>query len=177
MVGTPGGHGFAARVASSVRSRATPRHPAHPAHGEPSHDRIRPPLHRRPHARRRAARRGYVRGGLIVAIILAPIGAILSWLLWSAITYVVGDKLLGGTATWGELLRTLGFAQAPGVLLIFGIIPILGGLVRMVVAAWMLFTGVVAIRQALDFSTGKAIAWAAARGILIVPVESPLSGT
>jgi hypothetical protein len=98
------------------------------------------------------------RGG--PSIIMAPIGAILSWLLWSAITYVIGDKLLGGTATWGELLRTLGFAQAPGVLLIFGIIPILGGLVRMVVAMWMLFTGVVAIRQALDFSTGKAVATA-----------------
>src|SRR3982750_521073 len=57
------------------------------------------------------------RGG--PSIIMAPIGAILSWLLWSAITYVIGDKLLGGTATWGELLRTLGFAQAPGVLMIF----------------------------------------------------------
>jgi len=70
---------------------------------------------------------------------------------------LIGGKLLGGTATWGELLRTIGFAQSPGVLMIFGIIPILGGLVRVVVAVWLLFTGIVAIRQALDFSTGKAI--------------------
>ena len=95
------------------------------------------------------------RGG--PSIIAGPISAILGWLLWSAVTYLIGDKLLGGTATWGELLRTIGFAQAPGVLMIFGIIPILGGLVRAVVAIWLLFTGVVAIRQALDFSTGKAI--------------------
>ena len=98
------------------------------------------------------------RGG--PSIIGGPISAILGWLLWSAITYVIGDKMLGGTATWGELLRTIGFAQAPGVLMIFGIVPILGGFVRLVVGLWLLVTGVVAIRQALDFSTGKAIATA-----------------
>ena len=95
------------------------------------------------------------RGG--PSIIGGPIAAILGWLLWSAVTYVIGGKLLGGTATWGELLRTIGFAQSPGVLMIFGIIPVLGGLVRAVVAVWLLLTGIVAIRQALDFSTGKAI--------------------
>ena len=95
------------------------------------------------------------RGG--PSIIMGPVSAILGWLLWSAITYVIGDKLLGGTATWGELLRTIGFAQSPGVLMIFGIIPILGGLVRVVVAMWLLVAGIVAIRQALDFSTGKAV--------------------
>ena len=98
------------------------------------------------------------RGG--PSIIGGPISAILGWLMWSAITYVIGDKMLGGTATWGELLRTIGFAQAPGVLMIFGIVPILGGFVRLVVGLWLLVTGVVAIRQALDFSTGKAIATA-----------------
>ena len=98
------------------------------------------------------------RGG--PSIIIAPVSAILGWLLWSAVTYIIGGKLLGGTATWGELLRTLGFAQAPGVLMIFGIIPLLGGVVRLVVALWLLVTGVVAIRQALDFSTGKAVATA-----------------
>jgi hypothetical protein len=95
------------------------------------------------------------RGG--PSIIAGPISAVLGWLLWSAITYVIGDKLLGGTATWGELLRTIGFAQSPGVLMIFGIIPILGGIVRVVVALWLLVAGIIAIRQALDFSTGKAI--------------------
>ena len=95
------------------------------------------------------------RGG--PSIIMAPVSAILGWLLWSAITYVIGDKLLGGTATWGELLRTIGFAQSPGVLMIFGIIPILGGAVRIIVAIWLLIAGIVAIRQALDFSTGKAV--------------------
>lgn len=85
------------------------------------------------------------------------IGAILGWLSWSAVTMFVGTRLFGGTADWGELLRTLGFAQAPGVLAILGIIPVLGGLVKFVVWIWLLVAGIVAIRQALDIDTGKAI--------------------
>ena len=84
-------------------------------------------------------------------------GAMFGWLIWAGITYLIGAKLFGGTATWGELLRTLGFAQAPGVLYVLGIIPLLGGLVRVALAIWILIAGIIAIRQALDFSTGKAI--------------------
>jgi hypothetical protein len=88
-------------------------------------------------------------GGLIAAII--------GWLVWSGVTYLIGTMFFGGTADWGELLRTLGFAQAPGVFYILGIIPILGGLVRLAVLIWVLVAGIVAIRQALDVSTGKAV--------------------
>jgi hypothetical protein len=77
--------------------------------------------------------------------------------MWSGITYLIGDKLLGGTATWGELLRTIGFAQSPGVLYALGAVPALGALIRFVVAIWILFAGIIAIRQALDFGTGRAI--------------------
>jgi hypothetical protein len=83
--------------------------------------------------------------------------AFAGWLLWSGVTYLIGDKLLGGTATWGVLLRTIGFAQSPGVLYVLGVIPGVGGLIRLVVAVWLLIAGVIAIRQALDFSTGKAV--------------------
>ena len=92
-----------------------------------------------------------------IGIITGLLSAIVGWLLWAGITYVIGDKVFGGTATWGELLRTLGFAQAPGVLLVLGIIPLLGGLVHAAVGIWMLVAGIIAIRQALDFSTGRAI--------------------
>lgn len=99
-------------------------------------------------------------GGGAQGVFGGLIAALLGWALWAGITYLIGDKLLGGTATWGELLRTLGFAQAPGVLFLLGIIPLLGNLVVVVVGIWILVTGVVAIRQALDFGTGRAIATA-----------------
>ena len=114
-------------------------------------------------------------GGGIGAILGGLIGAFVSWLLWAGLTYLIGDKLLGGTATWGELLRTLGFAQAPGVLYVLGIIPILGGLVRFVVGIWILVLGIIAIRQALDFGTGKAVATALLAGLVSLIVGAILA--
>ncbi len=99
-------------------------------------------------------------GGPGRGFIIGPLAALLAWVIWAGVTYVVGDKIFGGTATWGELLRTLGFAQAPGILLVLAFLPF-GFAVRGVVGIWMLVTGIVAIRQALDFGTGKALltAW------------------
>ncbi|HEX2190311.1 MAG TPA: YIP1 family protein [Longimicrobiaceae bacterium] len=99
---------------------------------------------------------GSASGG-IGAIIGGLVGAVVGWLVWSGITYLVGTRLFGGTADWGELLRTIGFAQSPGVLYILGIIPFLGGLIRLAVMIWILVAGIIAIRQALDFTTGKAV--------------------
>jgi hypothetical protein len=67
-------------------------------------------------------------------------------ILAGLISALIGAKLLGGTATWGELLRTIGFAQTPGVLHVLGIIPVLGGLIRFAVAIWVLIAGIIAIR-------------------------------
>src|SRR5438105_15784923 len=64
---------------------------------------------------------------------------------------------MGGTATYGELLRTLGFAESPGVLFILGIIPGLGGIIRALAGIWVLITSFIAIRQALDIDNGKTV--------------------
>jgi hypothetical protein len=73
------------------------------------------------------------------------------------VAWFVGTKLFGGTATPGELLRTIGFAQSPGVLNVLSFIPIIGGFISIITGIWSLVAGVVAVRQALDFDTGKAI--------------------
>ena len=93
-----------------------------------------------------------------VGAIGTAVGAILGWFVWAGVTWVVGDKLFGGTASWGELLRTLGFAQSPGVLAVLAVIPLLGWLVSVVLLFWVFMAGVIAVRQALDFGTGKAAA-------------------
>ncbi|UCF20733.1 MAG: YIP1 family protein [Gemmatimonadota bacterium] len=96
--------------------------------------------------------------GLIVGILSAYVG----WALWSGTCYLVGVQLFDGTADWGELLRTIGFAQAPGMLLVLTAVPGIGTLFYLAVLAWMIGTVLVAIRQALDFGTGRALATALA---------------
>ncbi len=90
-------------------------------------------------------------------IIGRPVAELLGWLVWSGVTYLIGTRLFDGRATWGELLRTIGFAKSPGVLFLFGGLPVLGGLVGAGVSIWMLFAGLIAIRQALDVTTGQAL--------------------
>lgn len=92
-----------------------------------------------------------------VGILAGVTAAVAGWLIWAAVTWAIGDKLLGGTATWGELLRTLGYAQSPGVLFLFAVVPLLGPVVRLVLPLWILVAGVVALREALDFGLGKVV--------------------
>ena len=95
--------------------------------------------------------------GLVGGILAALAG----WLVWAFVTYFIGTRIFGGTASYGEMLRTLGFAQSPNVLAVFmgllGAIPLLGGLLRLALLVWVLLAGLIAIRQALDVGTGKAI--------------------
>lgn len=104
-------------------------------------------------------------------MVSALVGALASWVVWSAVTYFVGTRMFGGTADWGEMARTIGFAQTPGLLAIFGFIPILGGLIKFVAAVWMLACVIVAIRQALDFTTGRAIGTAVLGFIVLVTIQ------
>jgi len=103
-------------------------------------------------------------GGLasLQGVFFGAIAALSGWVIWAFVTYIVGTKILPTPQTRsnpGELLRTLGFANSPGLLSIFGLIPILGGLVKVVVPIWILVAWVIAVRQALDYtSTGRAIA-------------------
>ena len=95
--------------------------------------------------------------GLVVGIV-AGLGL---WALWAWITYFVGTTLLKTAETkadWGQLARTLAFAQSPGVLKVFGFIPVLGPLVFAIASIWQLVAMVIAIRQALDYtSTWRAV--------------------
>lgn len=99
-------------------------------------------------------------GGFMGVVALIS-GSLLGWLLWAAIIYLVGGRLLAQGQTQvdlGQLLRTMGLAQSPGLLRIFGFIPLLGGLIVLVAQVWMLAAMVIAVRQALDYtSTARAV--------------------
>src|SRR5688572_26349206 len=95
-------------------------------------------------------------GGLVFGVLFGLLG----WVGYAYIAYFIGTRLLavpGTTADWAEVARPLGFANSPGVLLVLGIIPILGALVALLVGLWILVTTVIALRAALDFTTGRAI--------------------
>jgi hypothetical protein len=94
----------------------------------------------------------------VMGAVRGALAALVGWLVWAGITYLVGTKIFDGTATWGELLRTLGFAQAPGILLVLGFLPLLGWILSIAVPLWMLVAAFIAVRQALDFGNGKTLA-------------------
>jgi hypothetical protein len=97
-----------------------------------------------------------------VAILANVIVSLVGWCVWATVTWVVGTKLFGTPQTeadFGQLFRTLGFAATPGVISIFGIVPVLGIFIGFLAFLWQLAAMVVAVRQALDYdSTGRAIA-------------------
>jgi hypothetical protein len=82
--------------------------------------------------------------------------SMLSWLIWVLLTLFIGTRLLPGSVThadFGEVLRTTGFSASVGILRVLGVIPAIRGPVFAVVTIWMLVTFVIAIRQALDYSS------------------------
>ncbi len=97
----------------------------------------------------------------VSGIFWGTIAALAGWFIWAFLTYFIGTRLLPEPQTradLGELLRTTGFSSSPGVLRVFGVVPVLGSLVFFVTAIWMLVAMVIAVRQALDYkSTGRAV--------------------
>ena len=99
--------------------------------------------------------------GGISGILVLSVAALVSWYFWAFLVYMIGTRLLPEPATradLGELLRTLGFASAPGLIRVLGIVPGFTQLVFMVAGLWMLIAMVIAVRQALDYeSTLRAV--------------------
>ena len=97
-------------------------------------------------------------GIIYLRAITKVIAELVGWAVWSYVMYFVGTRLFHGTASYGELLRTLGFAYVPGVLLILRFIPLVGGVIVVLVGIWRIVTGFIAVREALDLDTGNTIA-------------------
>lgn len=106
-----------------------------------------------------AAAFGPSQGG-VSALVIGVVFALLGWLAYAGVAFLVGTKLLAGPqtkATFIEVARTLGFASAPQILLVAGIVPILGGLLQLAVAIWGIATTIVAARAVFDVETGRAV--------------------
>ncbi len=99
--------------------------------------------------------------GFWYGLLLGTLAALFGWVVWAFLTWIIGTKLLPEPQTeadMGQLMRTIGFAAAPGILRVFGIIPGIGGLIVFACSLWMLAAMVVGVRQALDYkSTWRAV--------------------
>lgn len=93
-------------------------------------------------------------------LVLGIVLGLVAWAVYAWIAYFIGTRLLAGpdtSASWSEVARTMGFAQAPRLLLVVSFVPVLGAIVGLVVSIWFLVTTIAALRAALDFGTGRAI--------------------
>ena len=108
-----------------------------------------------------AAGIGAIAKGGMIGILTGTIMALLGWFIWAYLTYIIGTRLLPTPETkadYGELLRTIGFSSSPGIIRILGIIPGLTQIVFVIAGIWMLISMVIAVRQALDYtSTLRAV--------------------
>jgi hypothetical protein len=115
-------------------------------------------------------------GGLLMGTLFALAG----WYIWAYLTYIIGTRLLPEPQTRSdhkELLRTIGFSASPGVLRVFAVIPGIGVLISLAASIWMLVAMVIAVRQALDYTSTLravgvcAIGWVIQTVILLVLVS------
>ena len=102
----------------------------------------------------------------VIGLLRETFGALIGWVMWAAVTWVIGSKLLPEPQTrtdMGELLRVIGYAYAPNLFGFFAFIPALGVVVSTVVSFWLLAATILAVRQALDYVS----TWRAAAVVLI----------
>lgn len=117
-------------------------------------------------------------GNFIGDLIGEVVGALVGWGVYAYAAFLIGTTVLKGAETqadWGQVARALGFASAPRTLLILGVVPFLVGIVSLVVGIWTLIATVIAVRSALDVSTGRAIAIALVSWLALVIVTGIIS--
>ena len=96
-----------------------------------------------------------------IALVQGILGSLVRFLFWAFFIAFVGTRILPEPETesnTGELIRTLGFAYAPGLLVVLKIFPVINIFVDPMVVILQLAAMTIAVRQALDFnSTVRAV--------------------
>ena len=112
---------------------------------------------------------------LLLAVFIA-VWTVVGYYIWSYLTWFIGTRFFGGTAEPGELMRTIGYAYAPQWLNVLNFIPCVGAILSIVVSIWSLVAGIIAIREALDVDTGKAVITAIIGWLVIFVVTLVITG-
>ena len=90
------------------------------------------------------------------ALVRGVIRGVGSWAAWAFCTWMLGDIVFSEIQTeadWGQLARTTGFAQTPGILNVLSFLPTVGSIIYYAAYAWTIMCMTVAVRQSLDYSS------------------------
>ena len=117
----------------------------------------------------------------ILKVLLVASTRLIGWILWAALAYIIGTKLLRGTAGFRTLLRNIGFAFGPGILAILFEVPIAGNIVYSISLFWIFAAGMVAVHESQGYDwirsfVASAIGWYVAFLIfpaLMIPIAAP----
>ena len=120
--------------------------------------------------------RGFGYSG-VNATVTIGVAALLGWACWALLTFEIGARLLPSPDTRadvGQLLRTLGFSAAPGILTVAAVLPGMAMPVFVIAILWMLVSMVVAVQQALDYPNPSRavavclVAWALSLALVVL---------
>ncbi len=112
-------------------------------------------------------------GSIWGAVVTIP-ATFLTWVMWGFLSYWIATSFFSHPqmrTSPGEMLRTIGFAQTPGVLLFLTFIPGLGALVGLVAGIWQFIGAVIGVRAAMDSSTGPAVATVLIGAVITIAVN------
>lgn len=98
---------------------------------------------------------GFGRAG-VAGINFGMLTTLIGWYIWAFSTYFVGVRLLPEAETKENrkaVLRAMGFASAPGLIRLLGLIPGITGATLLIASVWMFVAAVVAIKQAMNYNS------------------------
>jgi len=103
----------------------------------------------------------FERDSILKSFLIGVQGEIVFWVVAGAVIYLVGRYIFGGRGTYGQVVRPLGFATAPGLLIVVTALASLVGsgpqvLALVVLVAWRFAANFVAVRRALGLNQVKS---------------------
>lgn len=121
---------------------------------------------------------GIFANGIVSGILAAIYGLVMvvvGYYLWAYLTHFIATRFFQGEGDVGEVLRTFGYSYSPQVLSIFAFIPCVGWAISLAAGLWSLVAGIVALREAMDFDTGKAVLTAAIAWVIMMIIFAVLA--
>jgi hypothetical protein len=106
-----------------------------------------------------------------ISLLLGAGYALMNWLFWCYIAELVGRRF-GSRADFEQILRPVGFAYAPGVLRALTLFSGLARSVSLVVFLWIAVGCVLAVREAMQFDTRKAVQTAVLTTVIVVVIDA-----